>query len=70
MPQLDYIKFRKKRSKNRSNLRWFNPIQNRKLDSEHKTSIYLIMEFITEQLNIDYSLYKEINDEYYGWGIN
>ena len=70
MPLLDYIKFRKKRSKNRSNLRWFNPILNRKLDSEHKTSIYLIMEFIKEQLNIDYSLYKEINDEYYRWSLD
>lgn len=70
MPLLDYIKFRKKRSKNRSNLRWFNPILNKKLDSEHKTSIYLIMDFIREQLNIDYSLYKEINDEYYRWSLD
>ena len=37
------------------------------LDDEHKTSIYIIMDYIREQMNFDYSLYKEINDEYYGW---
>ena len=45
-------------------------ILNKKLDSEYKTSIYLIMEFIKEQLNIDYFLYKEINDEYYKWSLD
>lgn len=70
MPLLDYIKFRKKLGKNRSNLRWFGPIQKQKLDDEHKTSIFLIMDFIREQLNIDYSLYKEINDEYYRWSLD
>ena len=29
MPLLDYIKFRKKRSKNRSNLRWFTGLYQR-----------------------------------------
>lgn len=70
MSLLDYIKFRKNRGKKRTNLRWFNPIQNKKLNSEQKTSIYLIMSFIKEQLNIDYSLYKEINDEYYRWSLD
>lgn len=70
MPLLDYIKFRKNRSKKRANLRWLNPILKRKLTDEQKTSIYLIMDFIKEQLNIDYSLYTEINNEYYRWDLD
>ena len=70
MPLLDYIKFRKNRSKKRTNLRWLNPILKRKLTDEQKTSIYLIMDFIREQLNIDYSLYTEINNEYYRWDLD
>ena len=70
MSLLDYIKFRKNRSKKRTNLRWLNPILKRKLTDEQKTSIYLIMDFIREQLNIDYSLYTEINNEYYRWDLD
>jgi len=67
MPLWNYIKFRKKRRKKRRNLRWLNWFQKKKLDDEHKTSVYLIMDFICEQLKLNYRIFKEINDEYYGW---
>lgn len=67
MPLLDFFFFWKKRRKNRKNLRWFNPIQKRKLADENKTSTLIIMDFICEQLKLNYRLFKEINDEYYGW---
>lgn len=67
MPLLDFIFFWKKRRKNRKNLRWFGPLQKRKLSDENKTSTLIIMDFICEQLNLNYRLFKEINDEYYGW---
>ena len=66
MPLKDYIKFRKKRGKKWSNLRWYFPLELRKLDAEYKTSIYIIMEFIKETLELPYNIFKEINDEYYG----
>ena len=66
MPLLSYIKFWKKRSKKRSNLRWFNWFQKKKLN-KYRTSVDLIMNFICEQLKLNYRLFKEINDEYYGW---
>lgn len=67
MPFWDYVRFRIKRWKKRMNLKWFSPLAKKKLDSEHKTSIYLIMDFIAEQLLISTDLFKEINDTYYGW---
>ena len=67
MPLKDYIDFRKKRGKKRSNLRWFGPIHKYFLDAEHKTSIYIIMEFVKESLQLPSGMFKEINDEYYGW---
>ena len=67
MPLLDFIFFWKKRRKNRKNLRWLNPLQKKKLPDENKTSALIIMDFICEQLNLNYRLFKEINDEYYGW---
>ena len=67
MPLLDFIFFWKKRRKNRKNLRWLNPFQKKKLPDENKTSALIIMDFICEQLNLNYRLFKEINDEYYGW---
>lgn len=67
MPLLDFIFFWKKRRKKRHNLRWLNPIQKKKLSDENKTSVSIIMDFICEQLNLNYRLFKEINDEYYGW---
>ena len=63
----DYIKFRIKRGKKWSNLRWFNPIEKHFLEDEHKTSIYMIMEFIKETMNLPNGIFKEINDEYNGW---
>lgn len=67
MPLLSYLKFKKKRSKKRSNLRWFNWFQKKKLDDGFKTSPTVIMDFICTQLKLNYHLFKEINDEYYGW---
>ena len=67
MPLFDYLKFKWKRRKSRKNLRYFGPHRAAKLDNEHKTSIYIIMDFIREQMDFNYSLYKDINDEYYGW---
>ena len=67
MPLFDYLKFKWKRRKSRKNLRYFGLNQAAKLDDEHKTSIYIIMDFVREQMGFDYSLYKDINDEYYGW---
>lgn len=67
MPFIDYIKMKWKRRKVRKNLRYFGPIRKHFLDNEYKTSIYIIMDFIKEQLNITHALFKEINDEYYGW---
>ena len=67
MPLFDYLKFKWKRRKSRKNLRYFGPSHAVKLDDEHKTSIYIIMDYIRETMDFDYSLYKDINDEYYGW---
>ena len=67
MPLLDFIFFWKKRRKKRHNLRWLNPIQKKKLSDEDKTSVSIIMDFICVQLKLNYRLFKEINDEYYGW---
>lgn len=67
LPLIDYLKFKWKRRKSRKNLRYFGPNHAAKLDDEHKTSIYIIMDFIREQMGFNYSLYKEINDAYYGW---
>lgn len=66
MPLLDYIKFRKKRRKKRSNLRWFNFFQRKRI-TEKIVEIDELMGFICSELNLNYRLYKEINDEYYGW---
>ena len=67
MPFIDYIKFKWKRRKTRKNLRYFGPIRQRKLDTEHKTSIYIIMDFIKEHFEITHEMFEEINNAYYGW---
>lgn len=67
MPFFQYIKFKLHRFRVRRNLRWFGPIQKKKLSDENKTSVYIIMDFIREQLNLTDNFFKEINDEYYGW---
>jgi hypothetical protein len=67
MPLFDYLKFKWKRRKSRKNLRYFGPNHAAKLDDEYKTSIYLITDFVCEQLNVSRDLLKEINDTYYGW---
>ena len=66
MPLLDYIKFWKKRCKKRSNLRWFNWFLKRKLN-QYRVSVDIIMNYICAELKLNYRLFKEINDEYYGW---
>lgn len=67
MPLLDFIFFWKKRRKKRRNLRWLNPIQKKKISDDNKVKASTIMDFICEQLDLNYRLFKEINDEYYGW---
>ena len=67
MPLIDYLHFKWKRRKSRKNLRYFGPIRARKLSDDNKTSIYLIMDFVAEQLNVTHDFFKEINDAYYGW---
>lgn len=70
MPLFQYIKFKLRRIKTRKNLRWFGPIQKMKLSNENKTSVYIIMDFIREQLNLSDTFFEEINKEYYGGLIN
>lgn len=67
MSLLDYLKFKKKRGKNRLNLRWFGPFHKRKMDTNLMVDASVLMNFIANSSNIDTTLYKEINDEYYGW---
>lgn len=67
MSFIAYLRFKWKRRKARKNLRYFGPIQARKLSDDNKTSIYLIMDFVAEQLNITHDFFKEVNDAYYGW---
>ena len=67
MPLIDYLLFKWKRRKSRKNLRYFGPNKAAALDNEHKTSVYILMSFIAEQMDIDYALFDEINQEYYGW---
>lgn len=67
MPFWDYIRFRMKFWKKRTNLRWFSSRAEKKLEDENKTSVSIIMSFVAEKLEISEDLFKEINDEYYGW---
>ena len=67
MPLLDYLKLRIKYRKKRTNLKWFSPWSEKKLDNEYKTSVGILMTFIEEQLELPEGLFKEINDAYYGW---
>lgn len=67
MPFFEYIKFKMKRKKKRTNIKWFGPFQKRKMLTENKVSVTDLMTYVSEQLNFDIELFKEINDEYYGW---
>lgn len=67
MPFWEYIKLRMKFKKKRTNLKWFSPWAEKKLDDENKTSVGMIMHFVSERLDVLIDLFKEINDEYYGW---
>ena len=61
-----YVKFKIKWRK-RKNLKWFGFFSKRKLKDEHKTSVYILMNFIAEHLRVSDEIFKEINDTYYGW---
>lgn len=65
LPFFDYMKFRRERRK-RKNLKWFGPLKKRKLSDDCKTSAYIIMDFIREVMELDESIFEEINSEYYG----
>lgn len=67
MPFFKYISFRKKRWKKRMNLKWFGPFKKMKLNKTFKTSVYILMSFIADELGLDINFFKEINDTYYGW---
>lgn len=67
MGLLDYIKFWKKRSKKRSNLKWFSPFHKHRINKELGVDTSTMMDFIAGSLDIDRNLFKEINSEYYGW---
>lgn len=67
MPLIDYIKLKWKRRKSRKNLRWINPFMAKNLPVEAKTSVYIILDFVARAYNKDMKIFKEINDEYYGW---
>lgn len=67
MSLLNYLKFRIKRGKKRSNLRWFSPLKKGKIKKDNLVSTFTLMNFIAVSLNIKMELFKEINDEYYGW---
>ena len=67
MPFWEYIKLRIKFKKKRTNLVWFPPWAEKKLEDEYKTSVDILMSFVEEQLKLPKGLFKEINDEYYGW---
>ena len=65
MPLFEYLKFKRKR-KSRKNLHWVSR-KAKWVSQESKTSVYIIMDFIREFFDIDISLFKDINDTYYGW---
>ena len=46
MPLFDYLKFKWKRRKSRKNLRYFGPNRAAKYYDDHKTSIYIIIDYI------------------------
>ena len=65
MPLLQYLKFKLTRRK-RKNIHWIG--RNCKwLTDDNKTSVYIIMDFVREHYGIDMKVFKDINDEYYGW---
>lgn len=66
-PLLTYLEMKWKRRKSRKNLRWCGPLRSKKLPSEAKTSIYIIMDYIREYYNEPYEIFEEINNEFYGW---
>ena len=68
MDLVDYIKFKFGRGRKQKNLRWLRPWVRTKLKNEDKISVYMIMNFIKEQLNLDDDMFEKINDAYYGWG--
>lgn len=60
-----YLKFKRK-FKKRKNLKWLSPFY-KSVNSDDKTEVKAIMNFITEQLKLDPKIFREINNEYYRW---
>lgn len=67
MALIPYLKMKWKRRKTRKNLRWIGPIMAKELPNEAKTSVYILMDFVRSFHDVPYEMFKEINDEYYGW---
>jgi len=65
LPFFDFMKFRHERRK-RKNLKWFGPLKKRKLSDDCKISAHIIMDLIREVMELDESIFEEINSEYYG----
>ena len=63
MPFFKYLKFKFKSG--RKNLRYFNFFQELKLKPEHKTSVFMLMDYVREELNLPQEIFGEINNEYY-----
>lgn len=66
MKLLDYLKLKRK-VKQRKNLHWLTPAHAKRIPQENKTSVYILMDFIRVHFDEPTSIFKEINDEYYGW---
>ena len=67
MPFFKYLKLKWKRRKTRKNLRYISRWAAKEIPQEHKTSVYILMDFVREFYGIDMDYFKKINDEYYGW---
>ena len=67
MPFWKYIKMKWKRRKQRKNLRYLFSWRAKDVPLENRTSVYIIMSFITEFYKLPQSYFGEINKAYYGW---
>ena len=65
MPLLQYLKFKYVHRK-RKNIHWISR-KCKWLKDENKTSIFIIMDFVRAHYGINMTLFKDINEEYYGW---
>ena len=65
MPLLQYLRFKYVHRK-RKNIHWISR-KCKWLKDENKTSIFIIMDFVRAHYGINRTLFKDINEEYYGW---